>query len=95
MRKNKIEKLTDEQMAAERERLEHPTNNGTTGWDQAREWEPADVPVEKTELACLRSIDASLISVNNRLGTINAIAIWFLVLSILGVVVGLIATSNH
>jgi len=55
-----------------------------------KDWDgPGPAPVEKSEAECLRSIDRSL-------KTIKGVAIWFLVLSILGVVVGLVSVvSSH
>ena len=93
-----MKRLTDEQMVAERERLEHPTLRdrivGTRcprcGYPAANcscsstKNEHGYFPVEKTELACLRSIDA-------KLGTIKSIAIfWCVAVPILCVVIGMI-----
>jgi len=60
-------------------------------WDAPSAAPVANAPVEHSDSECLRSIDRSL-------KTIKGIAIWFLVLSILGVIVGFLSvvfSSSH
>jgi hypothetical protein len=45
----------------------------------------------KSEAECLRSIDQSLTTISRLLATVRYIAIWFLALSILGLMFGFIA----
>ena len=44
----------------------------------------------RSELECIRDIDASLKRVDASLKTITNIAVWWLILSILGVIIGVI-----